>query len=329
MDVLPDFSIVRTVGQTTYLRRPGKTYGISASINHKGNDRLMMVFSTSTEFETSPSSYDKFGAYTARDHNSDFSAAAKELSRRGYGSRAEPPLPPEPPKDDEKHDAFSDDHWCDWRSAYLQILTFTRETLRNPNLDATDKCLILAAELPREAAAPASPDDGFDPDDETDSYTTYKVMSRRTALSPDTCARHFKELALVPGSPYTLPKLPGMGKPRPDPSTGEMVPTTLTILQCAGTAREDLKFFAKCQRPPTRKAPHGGSHKPKPKQVALAPPAARSGLSGASSRRSNPRSMGNREVFTARRHPVVADAVVRHVPCGRHGRKARCGYRRT
>jgi Protein of unknown function (DUF3987)/Bifunctional DNA primase/polymerase, N-terminal len=66
-----------------YWRRPGKDRGISATTNAKGTDTLI-VFSTSTDFETAPGSYDKFGAYALLNHGGDYRAAAKDLSGHGY-----------------------------------------------------------------------------------------------------------------------------------------------------------------------------------------------------------------------------------------------------
>jgi len=70
-------------GEAHYWRRPGKDCGISASINHTGKDTLI-VFSTSTPFEISPKSYDKFGAYACLEHNNDLVAAGKALHAAGY-----------------------------------------------------------------------------------------------------------------------------------------------------------------------------------------------------------------------------------------------------
>ena len=71
-------------GGTTYWRRPGKSHGVSATTNHTGADTLI-VFSTSTPFDPSPSSYSKFAAYTVINHDGDYQAAGKELLAQGYG----------------------------------------------------------------------------------------------------------------------------------------------------------------------------------------------------------------------------------------------------
>ena len=75
---------IYTRGETTYWRRPGKSHGVSATTNHTGNDTLI-VFSSSTPFEVSPSSYSKFAAYTVLECDGDYQRAGKELLAQGYG----------------------------------------------------------------------------------------------------------------------------------------------------------------------------------------------------------------------------------------------------
>jgi Domain of unknown function (DUF927) len=81
---------------TTYWRRPGKKFGISATTNHRGAD-LLYVFTSSTEFEADKS-YSRFGAYTVLNHGGDFQAAARELAKQGYGQQTSAP-PQERPRD--------------------------------------------------------------------------------------------------------------------------------------------------------------------------------------------------------------------------------------
>ena len=72
-------------GNTTYFRRPGKDgRGISASWNNVP-DRFY-VFSTSTQFENQHI-YKASAVYSILEHGGDFSTAAKELSRQGFGTR--------------------------------------------------------------------------------------------------------------------------------------------------------------------------------------------------------------------------------------------------
>lgn len=87
-EVLEPFgwNLIYRRGDTEFWRRPGKDRGISATINAPGvtADRLY-VFSSSTAFEARRS-YTKFAAYAVLNHGGDFTAAAAELGRRGYGA---------------------------------------------------------------------------------------------------------------------------------------------------------------------------------------------------------------------------------------------------
>jgi P4 family phage/plasmid primase-like protien len=67
-------------------RRPGKNRGTSATIN-KGGTGAFYVFSSSTPFEPDRA-YSPFSAYTLLEHGGDYSAAASELARQGYGAPA-------------------------------------------------------------------------------------------------------------------------------------------------------------------------------------------------------------------------------------------------
>ncbi len=92
-DLLDGWTKVRSVGDGWAWRRPGKDRGISATTGTSGDgaDRLY-VFSTSTEFDTERP-YSKFAAYTLLNHGGDYSAAAKQLRRDGYGT---PPADSDP-----------------------------------------------------------------------------------------------------------------------------------------------------------------------------------------------------------------------------------------
>lgn len=70
-------------GEKTTWIRPGKDFGISATTNYQGNDKLM-VFSTSTAFDAERS-YDKFGALVHLHYGGDFRKAATELRAQGFG----------------------------------------------------------------------------------------------------------------------------------------------------------------------------------------------------------------------------------------------------
>jgi hypothetical protein len=67
-------------------RRPGKDRGMSATTRDDGG---LYVFSTSTDFDDK-TPYTKFAAYAVLEHKGDFTAAAAELRRRGYGDEEEP-----------------------------------------------------------------------------------------------------------------------------------------------------------------------------------------------------------------------------------------------
>ncbi|MFT2014636.1 phage/plasmid primase, P4 family [Streptomyces sp. 796.1] len=94
------WTALRTIGGTTYWRRPGKdTPGISATTGRAADRDRLYVFTTSTEFDAERP-YTKFGAYALLTHGGDHSGAARELRRRGYGERPQhlravpPPSPP-------------------------------------------------------------------------------------------------------------------------------------------------------------------------------------------------------------------------------------------
>lgn len=75
-----------TRGENDYLVRPGKKKrdGISAGYNNA--KRLVYIFTTSSEFD-SDKAYNAFQVYSVLNHRGDYSAAAKELYRAGYGER--------------------------------------------------------------------------------------------------------------------------------------------------------------------------------------------------------------------------------------------------
>lgn len=83
-EVLNGWTMVYSHGGAQLWRRPGKSEGWSASVNHGGGDSLF-VFSTSTPFKPR-TYYSKFGAYAQLEHGGDFQAATRALSRAGYGT---------------------------------------------------------------------------------------------------------------------------------------------------------------------------------------------------------------------------------------------------
>jgi replicative DNA helicase len=71
-------------------RRPGKTTGISAVVNHTGTDRLK-VFTSSVAGLDDQGTYDRFGYWAATRHHGDHTAAAVDLANQGYGTGTQPP----------------------------------------------------------------------------------------------------------------------------------------------------------------------------------------------------------------------------------------------
>ena len=74
-------------GKTEHWCRPGKTTGVSASLNHNNSDRFY-VFSTNAAPLEAGQSYSRFQFYAAMEHGGDFRAAASALSQQGYGRPA-------------------------------------------------------------------------------------------------------------------------------------------------------------------------------------------------------------------------------------------------
>ena len=76
---------IETRGQRDFLKRPGKTDSHISADYHRGLG-LFKVFSTSTEFETNKG-YKPFAIYALLEHNNNFSEAAKQLIKDGYGEQ--------------------------------------------------------------------------------------------------------------------------------------------------------------------------------------------------------------------------------------------------
>jgi hypothetical protein len=64
--------------------RPGKGQGVSATTGYVGEDALY-VFSSNADPFQAEKTYTRFGAYALLEHEGDFSAAAAELRRQGFG----------------------------------------------------------------------------------------------------------------------------------------------------------------------------------------------------------------------------------------------------
>ena len=76
---------------TTVWTRPGKSSRIGYSATTKEETGNLFVFTTSTTFQAEKP-YSKFAAYAHLHHGDDFSAAARDLRAKGYGSQT-PSLP--------------------------------------------------------------------------------------------------------------------------------------------------------------------------------------------------------------------------------------------
>jgi len=71
-------------------RRPGKSHGVSATLN-RVPDRFY-VFTSSTNLEPMRA-YSKFQLYAFLEHGGDFSAASRQLASKGYGEQHDPHQP--------------------------------------------------------------------------------------------------------------------------------------------------------------------------------------------------------------------------------------------
>jgi hypothetical protein len=85
-EILKGWKKVFTANGVTYWRRPGKDTGISATTGRNDADNLF-VFTSSTTFEQEKP-YSKFAAFAHLEHGDDFSAAAKDLRAKGFGSQS-------------------------------------------------------------------------------------------------------------------------------------------------------------------------------------------------------------------------------------------------
>lgn len=85
-EILKGWKKVFTANGVTYWRRPGKDTGISATTGRNDADNFY-VFTSSTTFEQEKP-YSKFAAFAHLEHGDDFSAAAKDLRSKGYGSQS-------------------------------------------------------------------------------------------------------------------------------------------------------------------------------------------------------------------------------------------------
>jgi len=89
-DVVPllikhGWQIVNETSERVVFKRPGQTESKSSGDYHKGL-KLFKVFTTSSQFEPGKG-YNNYAVYAMLEHNNDFSKAAKELIKDGYGEQ--------------------------------------------------------------------------------------------------------------------------------------------------------------------------------------------------------------------------------------------------
>jgi predicted P-loop ATPase len=90
---------LRTIGDKTYWRRPGKKDGgISATTGHCGTK--LYVFSSNAQPFAAERAYNKFSAYGLLNCAGDYATAARELRHKGYGAALLPRLIPSRPTAD-------------------------------------------------------------------------------------------------------------------------------------------------------------------------------------------------------------------------------------
>jgi hypothetical protein len=79
------WTIVNETTERVVFKRPGQTESKSSGDYHKGL-KLFKVFTTSTQFDAGKG-YNHYATYTYLEHNKDYSKAAKELIKQGYGEQ--------------------------------------------------------------------------------------------------------------------------------------------------------------------------------------------------------------------------------------------------
>ena len=107
------------------LRRPGKDHGVSATWNHGGRGKLC-VFSSSTQFDVAPSTYSPAGVFAVLECNGDFSCAAAELRRQGFGADSQTTTHPDQVQDSDTVTTAGPRSFTIWKPS--QFLTYTPPT---------------------------------------------------------------------------------------------------------------------------------------------------------------------------------------------------------
>ena len=88
-EILDGWTKIYKKGNETFWRRPGKSEGISASTGHNDSDNFY-TWTTSTTFEAEKP-YSKFAAYAHLNFGGDYSAAARDLKKLGFGNQSPTP----------------------------------------------------------------------------------------------------------------------------------------------------------------------------------------------------------------------------------------------
>lgn len=146
---------IRTIGDKTYWRRPGKKDGgISATTGHCGT-KLYVFSSNAAPFEAERA-YNKFSAYGLLNCNSDYSQASRELRAKGYGGERPKRGKPQPVN------RPSDSKWDELSAGLDRIASGPAPTL--PDEDP-----------------PPLPDAPFPNDDEAPADTPPPMLERITA----------------------------------------------------------------------------------------------------------------------------------------------------
>jgi len=119
------------LGNTQTWRRPGKTdVGISATTGRNEADNLYVFSSSADPFETEKP-YSKFHAYAELHHAGNFAAAARDLSKQGFGERRQRESHEAPKVDEPAPPVDVGDFWSS-RPELAHIQTFARARRCSP-----------------------------------------------------------------------------------------------------------------------------------------------------------------------------------------------------
>lgn len=108
-------------GEVIYLRRPGKKFGLSGTVNFIPG-KFYNFSSNAYPFDVR--AYDPYGVYTRLEHGGDFTSATRELGRQGYGAQ-----PVHRRNGDGAHPADEPPPWLDARDDYGDLPVADEEDL--------------------------------------------------------------------------------------------------------------------------------------------------------------------------------------------------------